>query len=69
MGASNRHASSTCERTNEADGTVDLDWKDDTRKRDGYVPTSARSALLIARAFIQQADKAAGAGHEGAGRG
>ncbi|KAB2350067.1 hypothetical protein [Actinomadura rudentiformis] len=47
------------ERANEADGTVDLGWKDDTPERDGYVPTSARSALLITRAFTQQTGKAA----------
>jgi hypothetical protein len=33
------------ERVNEADGD------NDTRERDGYVPTTARRALLIARAF------------------
>ncbi|MFI7643319.1 hypothetical protein [Nonomuraea sp. NPDC049400] len=39
------------ERANEADGAVELAWQNDTRERSDYVPTSARSALLIARAF------------------
>ncbi|MEU0564996.1 hypothetical protein ABZ297_06315 [Nonomuraea sp. NPDC005983] len=39
------------ERVNEADGPVELDSRDDTREQSGYAPTSARRALLIARAF------------------
>jgi hypothetical protein len=39
------------ERVNEADGGVEIDGDNDTRERDGYVPTTARRALLIARAF------------------
>ncbi|MFI6801165.1 hypothetical protein [Streptosporangium canum] len=39
------------DRANEADGPVDLAWPTGTRERRDYVPTSARSALLIARAF------------------
>ncbi|MER7213239.1 hypothetical protein ABT340_39765 [Streptosporangium sp. NPDC000239] len=39
------------ERANEADGGVEIDGDNDTRERDGYVPTTARRALLMARAF------------------
>ncbi|MFF4414490.1 hypothetical protein ACFYY8_18340 [Streptosporangium sp. NPDC001559] len=49
------------ERVNEADGPVDLDSRDDAREQSGYAPTSARRALLIARAFI--CGLPTGAGH------
>ncbi|WP_461296392.1 hypothetical protein [Streptomyces harbinensis] len=40
------------ERSNKADcGSAELPGRDDTRERRGMVPTSARRALLIARAF------------------
>lgn len=39
------------ERANEADGSVELRWQDDTRQTRDYAPTSARRALLIARAW------------------
>ena len=48
------------ERVNEADGPVDLGWQDDTREESGYAPTSARRALLIARAFTQSGSTARG---------
>ncbi|MEV1173500.1 hypothetical protein [Nonomuraea sp. NPDC049784] len=39
------------DRANEADGAIELAWQAYTRERRNYVPTSVRSALLIARAF------------------
>jgi hypothetical protein len=50
------------ERVNEADGSVELDARDDTREQSGYVPTSARRALLIARAFINERPGPSGRG-------
>ncbi|WP_431981447.1 hypothetical protein [Streptomyces qinglanensis] len=49
------------ERANEADGSVELPEQEDTRERNGLVPTGARRALLIARAFTST--------HGGGGRG
>ncbi len=39
------------EHANDAPGGVELDAETDTRQRDGYVPTVAGRALLIARAW------------------
>jgi hypothetical protein len=50
------------ERFNEADGPVELDPRDDTREQSGYAPTSARRALLIARAFTSSHPTGAGRG-------
>ncbi|MFG1711193.1 hypothetical protein ACFLIM_49390 [Nonomuraea sp. M3C6] len=50
------------DRANEADGAVELAWQPDTRERRDYVPTSARNALLIARAFTSTHSRDAGRG-------
>ncbi|MEU7748081.1 hypothetical protein [Nonomuraea sp. NPDC049158] len=50
------------DRANEADGAVEPAWQADTQERRDYVPTSARSALLIARAFTSSHPRDAGRG-------
>ena len=51
------------ERANEADsGSAELPEQEDTRERTGLVPTSARRALLIARAFTSTRPGDAGRG-------
>jgi hypothetical protein len=42
------------ERANEADGSVELAWEDDTRESKDYGATSARRALLLARAWNEE---------------
>ncbi|MGP9023194.1 hypothetical protein ACT1U9_32920 (plasmid) [Streptomyces sp. BR1] len=51
------------ESANEADGGVELRMEDDTTERRDWGPTSARRALLIARAWnLDHQDKAPGRG-------
>ncbi|GLW13055.1 hypothetical protein Misp01_81830 [Microtetraspora sp. NBRC 13810] len=50
------------DRANEADGSVELDPRNDTREQSGYAPTGARRALLIARAFTRTRSGDAGHG-------